>query len=205
VRVPGAVRQTTIVIKLALRCVHVERRTCNPRSRPLPCCVAGSGRCSPEDVGGHERYMNALEVHGEHEFLDWIETLRECQIDLNDLRVEVDEWLVWLEWGFAGVQRMSGCRSLRGKSDAPSGRLRCKSAACSSRVTDRLAPTTLCDSPTPIASDSLSPCESYAWLWSPKICIKTLRSQTPPGSPWKRRCQTIETSKIGNCMGGATI
>ena len=32
--------------------------------------------------------MNALEVHGEHEFLEWIETLREGQINVSDLRVE---------------------------------------------------------------------------------------------------------------------
>ena len=42
--------------------VRVERRTCHQRSRPLPCCVAGAGRCPPEDTGGPERYMNALEV-----------------------------------------------------------------------------------------------------------------------------------------------
>ncbi|MEX3967774.1 plasmid pRiA4b ORF-3 family protein [Paraburkholderia sp. EG286B] len=79
---------------------RVERRTCNQRSGPLPCCIAGSGRCPQEDSGGPERYMNALEVHGEHEFLEWIETLREGQIDVNDLRVEADEWLMWLDRGF---------------------------------------------------------------------------------------------------------
>ena len=86
--------------------VRVERRTCNQRFRPLPRCVAGFGRCPPEDAGGPERYMNALEVHGEHEFLEWIETLREGQIDVNDLRVEADEWLIWLDRSFdrrAGV------------------------------------------------------------------------------------------------------
>ena len=44
--------------------------------------------------------MNALEVHGEHQFLEWIETLREGQIDVNDLRVEADEWLIWLDRSF---------------------------------------------------------------------------------------------------------
>jgi hypothetical protein len=44
--------------------------------------------------------MNALEVHGEHEFLEWIETLRKGQIDVNDLRVEADEWLIWLDRRF---------------------------------------------------------------------------------------------------------
>ncbi|MDN7182229.1 hypothetical protein M0D69_30280 [Caballeronia sp. SEWSISQ10-4 2] len=44
--------------------------------------------------------MNALEVHSEHEFLEWIETLRGSQIEVNDLRVEVDEWLIWLDWCF---------------------------------------------------------------------------------------------------------
>jgi hypothetical protein len=52
--------------------VRVERRTCNQRFRPLPRCVAGSGRCPPDDAGGPEGYMNALEVHGEHEFLEWM-------------------------------------------------------------------------------------------------------------------------------------
>ena len=77
--------------------VRVERRTCNHRSTPLPRCVAGAGRCPPEDTGGPERYINALEVHGEHEFLEWIETLRGSQIEVNDLRAEVDEWLIWLD------------------------------------------------------------------------------------------------------------
>ena len=80
--------------------VRVERRTCHQRSGPLPRCVAGSGRCPPEDAGGPKRYMNALEVHGEHEFLEWIETLREGQIDVGDLRVEADEWLIWLDRRF---------------------------------------------------------------------------------------------------------
>ena len=80
--------------------VRVERRTSNQGARPLPRCVAGSGRCPPEGAGGPERYMNALEVHGEHEFLEWIETLREGQIDVNDLRVEADEWLIWLDRSF---------------------------------------------------------------------------------------------------------
>ncbi|AUT76513.1 plasmid pRiA4b ORF-3 family protein [Paraburkholderia hospita] len=80
--------------------VRVERRTCNQRARRLPRCVESSGRCPPEDAGGAERYMNALEVHGEHEFLEWIETLREGQIAVNDLRVEDDEWLIWLDRRF---------------------------------------------------------------------------------------------------------
>ena len=80
--------------------VRVERRTSNQGARPLPRCVAGSGRCPPEDAGGAKRYMNALEVHGEHEFLEWIETLREGQIDVGDLRVEADEWLIWLDRRF---------------------------------------------------------------------------------------------------------
>ncbi|QBR04197.1 hypothetical protein E1956_44510 (plasmid) [Paraburkholderia pallida] len=79
---------------------RIERRSCNQRSRPMPCCVASSGRCPPEDIGGLDRYMNALEVHGEHEFLERIETLREGQIDVNVLHVEADEWLIWLDRGF---------------------------------------------------------------------------------------------------------
>ncbi|MFD1557346.1 hypothetical protein ACFSHT_17255 [Paraburkholderia silviterrae] len=41
--------------------------------------------------------MNALEIHGKHVFLEWIETLREGQIDVDDLRAEADEWLIWLD------------------------------------------------------------------------------------------------------------
>jgi hypothetical protein len=80
--------------------VRVERRTCNQQSRPLPRCVAGAGCCPPEDIGGPERYMNAMEVHGEYEFLEWIETLREGQIDMDDLCIEADEWLIWLDGRF---------------------------------------------------------------------------------------------------------
>ncbi len=32
---------------------------------------------------------------GEYEFLDWIESLREGPIVLEDLRDEVDQWLTW--------------------------------------------------------------------------------------------------------------
>jgi hypothetical protein len=77
--------------------VRVERRTCNQRSRPLPRCIAGSGHCPPEDAGGPERYMVAREEHGEFEFFEWLETLCENRIEVNDLRVEVDEWLIWLD------------------------------------------------------------------------------------------------------------
>ncbi|BCG04578.1 hypothetical protein PPGU19_091460 (plasmid) [Paraburkholderia sp. PGU19] len=38
-----------------------------------------------------------LEGHGEYEFLEWLETLRENRIEVNDLRIEVDEWLIWLD------------------------------------------------------------------------------------------------------------
>jgi hypothetical protein len=44
--------------------------------------------------------MKALENHGEYEFLEWLETLRENRIDLNDLRVEADKWLFWLDRSF---------------------------------------------------------------------------------------------------------
>jgi hypothetical protein len=44
-------------------------------------------RCNSSTAQTPEKYMNALEVHGEHEFLEWIETLREGQIKMNDLRV----------------------------------------------------------------------------------------------------------------------
>ncbi|HKR43258.1 MAG TPA: plasmid pRiA4b ORF-3 family protein [Paraburkholderia sp.] len=80
--------------------VRVERRMCDQLSRPPPRCIAGAGRCPPEDIGGPERYMNAMEVHGEYEFLEWIETLREGQIDMCDLRIEADEWLIWLDGRF---------------------------------------------------------------------------------------------------------
>lgn len=79
--------------------VRVERRTRNQRARLLR-CVAGTWRCPPEDAGGPECYMNALPVHGEHEFLEWIETLREGEIAVNDLRVEAYEWHVWVDRRF---------------------------------------------------------------------------------------------------------
>ncbi|EUC12595.1 hypothetical protein [Paraburkholderia hospita] len=44
--------------------------------------------------------MKALEEHSEYEFLEWLETLLENRIELNDLRVEADEWLFWLDRRF---------------------------------------------------------------------------------------------------------
>ncbi|WP_201700356.1 IS1096 element passenger TnpR family protein [Paraburkholderia hiiakae] len=112
--------------------VRVERRTCAQRSSQLPRCVAGAGRCPPEDTGGPERYMNALEVHGEHEFFEWIETLREGQIDVNDLRVEADEWLIWLDRCFdrraANERLQTLARQADRLGDVPGRRLRCRSA-----------------------------------------------------------------------------
>ena len=78
--------------------VRVERRTLNQCSKRLPCCVAGAGRCPPEDAGGPEMYMKALEEHGEYEFLEWLETLRENRSKVNELRVGVNEWLIWLAY-----------------------------------------------------------------------------------------------------------
>jgi hypothetical protein len=49
--------------------VRVGRRTRNQRARLLG-CVVGNWRCPPEDAGGPKCYMNALAVHGEHEFLE---------------------------------------------------------------------------------------------------------------------------------------
>ena len=77
--------------------VRVEKRTYNQRSKTLPRCIAGAGRCPPEDTGGPERYMKALEEHGEYEVLEWLETLRENRIEVNELCVQADEWLTWLD------------------------------------------------------------------------------------------------------------
>jgi Plasmid pRiA4b ORF-3-like protein len=80
--------------------VRVERRTLNQRSKRVPCCVAGAGRCPPDDAGGAEMYMKDLEEHGEYEFLEWRETLRENRSEVNELRVGVNEWLIWLDRRF---------------------------------------------------------------------------------------------------------
>lgn len=80
--------------------VRVERRTHNQRPKTAPRCIARAGGCPPKHTGGPERYMKALENHGEYEFLEWLETLRENRIDLNDLRVEADKWLFWLDRSF---------------------------------------------------------------------------------------------------------
>ena len=77
--------------------VRVEKWTYNQRSKTLPRCIAGAGRCPPEDTGGPERYMKALEEHGEYEVLEWLETLRENRIEVNELCVQADEWLTWLD------------------------------------------------------------------------------------------------------------
>ncbi|KAF7961432.1 hypothetical protein AWV80_00310 [Cupriavidus sp. UYMU48A] len=51
-------------------------------------------------LGGIERYLAARNEHSEYEFLDWIESLREGPIVLEDLRVKVDRWLTWLDHRF---------------------------------------------------------------------------------------------------------
>ncbi|WP_408491723.1 IS1096 element passenger TnpR family protein [Paraburkholderia sediminicola] len=46
--------------------VRLERRTHSLRSKTLPRCIAGAGRCPSEHAGGPERFMKAQEAHGEH-------------------------------------------------------------------------------------------------------------------------------------------
>jgi hypothetical protein len=80
-----------------LRDVRLERRTHSLRSKTLPRCIAGAGRCPPEHAGGPERFMKALQTHGGHDFLEWLEALRDNCTKANGLCAEVDEWLVWLD------------------------------------------------------------------------------------------------------------
>ncbi|CAG2160853.1 plasmid pRiA4b ORF-3 family protein [Cupriavidus numazuensis] len=80
--------------------IRMERRMLRQRPGQLPRCVAGCGPCPPEDIGGIERYLEARDEHSEYEFLDWIESLRERPVVLEDLRDEVDRWLTWLDRRF---------------------------------------------------------------------------------------------------------
>lgn len=80
--------------------IRVERRVLSQESVLLPRCVAGCGACPPEDIGGVERYLEVRESWGEWEFMEWIESLRERSIELDELRDEVDQWLTWLDRRF---------------------------------------------------------------------------------------------------------
>jgi hypothetical protein len=80
--------------------IRVERRRLRQHPGRLPRCVAGCGPCPPEDMGGIESYMEARDERSEYEFLDWLESLREEPIVLEDLRDEVDGWLTWLDRRF---------------------------------------------------------------------------------------------------------
>ena len=51
-------------------------------------------------AAGIERYLEAKDERSEYEFLDWLESLREGPIVLDELRDEVDQWLVWLDRHF---------------------------------------------------------------------------------------------------------
>ena len=53
-----------------------------------------------EDIGGIERYLEARDERSEYEFLDWLESLCEGPIVLEDLRDEVDRQLTWLDRRF---------------------------------------------------------------------------------------------------------
>jgi len=80
--------------------IRMERRRLQQHPGQLPRCVAGSGPGPPEDMGGIERYLEARDERSEYEFLDWLESLREGPIALEDLRDEVDGWLTWLDRRF---------------------------------------------------------------------------------------------------------
>ncbi|WP_454743849.1 IS1096 element passenger TnpR family protein [Cupriavidus necator] len=45
--------------------MRVERRTLGQHSAPQPRCVAASGACPPEDVGGLEWYLEVREKWSE--------------------------------------------------------------------------------------------------------------------------------------------
>ena len=47
-----------------------------------------------------ERYLEAGEERGEWEFLEWLDSLRERPIELDELSDEVDQWLTWLDRSF---------------------------------------------------------------------------------------------------------
>ncbi|KDP85191.1 hypothetical protein CF70_015130 [Cupriavidus sp. SK-3] len=52
---------------------------------------------------GHRRdrgVSGSKEERSEYEFVEWIESLREGPIVVDELRDEVDEWLVWLDRRF---------------------------------------------------------------------------------------------------------
>ncbi|WP_454753732.1 plasmid pRiA4b ORF-3 family protein [Cupriavidus necator] len=80
--------------------IRVERRVLTQHIELLPRCVAESGACPPEDVGGVEEYLEVRESRSEWEFMEWLESLRERPIELNELRDEVDQWLTWLDRRF---------------------------------------------------------------------------------------------------------
>ncbi|WP_349604957.1 plasmid pRiA4b ORF-3 family protein [Cupriavidus sp. DF5525] len=80
--------------------IRVERRVLTQHIELLPRCVAESGACPPEDVGGVEEYLEVRESRSEWEFMEWLESLRERSIELNELRDEVDQWLTWLDRRF---------------------------------------------------------------------------------------------------------
>jgi hypothetical protein len=80
--------------------IRVERRALRQDAELMPRCVAGSGACPPEDIGGVERYLEVRETWSEWEFIEWLESLRERPIERDELRDEVDQWLTWLDRRF---------------------------------------------------------------------------------------------------------
>lgn len=80
--------------------IRVERRVLREDIELLPRCVAGCGACPPEEIGGVERYLGLGERWNEWEFMEWLESLRERDIELDELRDEVDKWLNWLDRRF---------------------------------------------------------------------------------------------------------
>lgn len=47
-----------------------------------------------------ERYLELGEGWNEWEFMEWLESLRERPIELDELRDEVDQWVTWLDRRF---------------------------------------------------------------------------------------------------------
>jgi len=97
--------------------VRVEKILHEIEGIQVPVCRAGVGACPPEECGSPERYMHALDEHGEFDFYEWLdERFKQVRrdLDVEDFRDELEAWRPWVERAFdrkAANARLRACEA----------------------------------------------------------------------------------------------
>ena len=81
--------------------IRVEKILPRASVRHVPVCIAGVGRCPPEDSGPPDRFMATLDEYSGFDFMTWLEDeLEKPGLDRAALRQALSDWRPWLDRRF---------------------------------------------------------------------------------------------------------